>query len=136
MCLTARALIGCADLISPVERGDHVRVLVLLQCCQPCVLPAKLGLFCCGVAFFLKTCWLLVFGLVLIEICLFFGFLFCRVLICRLLFSQILWHFCRFNLLLKAYWACFCENLLILGLSFRICHPDFMFDFLADFSFC
>ena len=23
-----------------------------------------------------------------------------------------LWHFCCFNLLLKAYWACFCENLL------------------------
>jgi len=81
---------------------------------------------------FLKTCGLLVFGLVLIEICLFFAE-FCYT---DCFISQIIWHFCRFNLLLKAYWACFCENLLILGLFFRICHPDFMFDFLADFSFC
>jgi len=51
-------------------------------------------------------------------------------------FFQILWHFCCFNLLRKAYWACFHENLLILGLFFQICLPAFLFNFLADFSFC
>jgi len=40
------------------------------------------------------------------------------------------------NLLLKAYWACFCENLVILGLFFRIGHHAFLFNFLADFLFC
>jgi len=45
------------------------------------VLPAlrfsrEFGLVFCGVAFFLKTCGLLVFRLVLIEICLFFGLVF------------------------------------------------------------
>jgi len=43
--------------------------------------------------------------------------------------------FC-FNLLLKAYWACFCEILVILGLFFRICHHPFLFNLLADISFC
>ena len=81
---------------------------------------------------FLKTCGLLV----LIEICLFFGLVFCRFLFCGLLFFQILWHFYCLNLLLKAYWACFCEDLLILGLFFQICHPDSLFDFLANFAFC
>ena len=84
----------------------------------------KFGLIFCGVAVFFKTCGLLVFGLV-----------FCKFMFCRLLFL-ILWHFCCFNLLLKAYWACFYENLLILGLFFRICLPAFSFNFVADFSFC
>jgi len=57
---------------------------------------------------------------------------FCRFLFCILLFFQILWHFCRFNLLLKAYCACFCENLLILGLFFRIYHSD-LFSFSVWF---
>jgi len=39
---------------------------------------------------FLKTCGLLVFGLVLMEIGSFFGLVFCRFLFCGLLFSQIL----------------------------------------------
>jgi len=48
-----------------------------LQCCQPCGFPANLGLYFCGVAGFLKTCGLLAFGLVLVEIFLFFaGFCF------------------------------------------------------------
>jgi len=94
---------------------------------------ALVFLWSCGL--FLKTCGLLVYGIILIEICLFFGLAFCRFLFCRLLFFQILWHFCRFNVLLKAYWACFCENLLILGLFFRICQPDFYLIFLLIFRF-
>jgi len=43
--------------------------------------------------------------------------------------------FC-FNLFLKAYWECFGENFVILDLFFRICHHAFLFNFLADFSFC
>ena len=62
-----------------------------------------------------------------------FNFFFCRFLFCGLLFFQILWHFCFFNLLLKAYWACFYENFLILGLFFRICLPAFLLNFLAEF---
>jgi len=50
----------------------------------------------CGVPFFFKTCGLLVFGLVLIEICLFFAdFSFADC------FFHILWHFCCFNSLLN-----------------------------------
>jgi len=100
------------------------------QCCQPCPFPANLGLFFLELRVFLKTCGLLAFGLVLIEIFLFFAdFCFADC------FFQILWHFCCLNLLLKADWACFCEDLLIFGLFFRICHPDpdSLFDFLANF---
>jgi len=52
--------------------------------------PANLGLFLLWIAGFLKTCGLLVFGLVLINICLFF----CKFLFCGLPFFQILRHFC------------------------------------------
>jgi len=106
------------------------------QYCQPWGFPANLTCFFVDLRFFLKTWALLVFGLVLIEICLFFGLAFCRFLFLRLLFNQILWHFRCFNLLLKADWACFCENLFILGLLFRICLLAFLFNFLADLSFC
>jgi len=41
-----------------------------------------------------------------------------------------------FQLLLTAYWACFYENLLILGLFSSDLPPYCLFDFLADFSFC
>ena len=85
---------------------------------------------------FLKTCGLLVFGLVLIEVCLFFWACFLQISVLGIAFFQILWHFCCLNLLLKVYCACLCENMLILGLFFRICHPDFLFHFLANFSFC
>jgi len=61
---------------------------------------------------------------------------FLQMSVLRIAFFQILWHFCCFNLLLKAYWACFYKNLLILGLFFRICLTAFSFKFLADFSFC
>jgi len=44
-----------------------------LQCCQPCRFPHELGRFSVELRFFLKTCKLLVFGLVSIEICLFLG---------------------------------------------------------------
>ena len=40
---------------------------------QPCGCPANLGLFFVDLRVFLKACGLLVFGLVLIEICLFFA---------------------------------------------------------------
>jgi len=46
---------------------------------------------------------------------------FYKFVFCRLLFFQILWHFCSFNLLLRAIWACFCENFLILGLFLLMC---------------
>ena len=65
-----------------------------------------------------------------------FGLVFLQILFCGLLFFQILWHFCCFNVLLKAYWVCFCENLLILVLFFRICLHAFLFNFLVNFLFC
>jgi len=106
------------------------------QCCQPCGFPANLGLFFVELRVFLKTCGLLVFGLVLVEICLFFGLVFCRFQFCRLLFFKFYGTLCCFNLLLKAYWACFYKILVIFGLFFRICLPAFSFNFVADFSFC
>ena len=42
--------------------------------------------------------------------------------------------FC-FNLLQKAHWACFCENLVILGLFFRICYHVFLFNYFLIFRF-
>jgi len=60
------------------------------QCCQPCGFPANLGLLFCGIAGFLKACGLLVLGLILIEIRLFFGVVFRRFLFCGLLCFQIL----------------------------------------------
>ena len=106
-----------------------------LQCCQPCGFPINLGLFFWGVACFLKASGLLVFGLVVIEIFLFFGLVFCRFLFCGLFFFQILWHFSCFTLLLKTYWTCFYENLLILGLFSQICLPAFYLIFLLIFCF-
>jgi len=73
----------------------------------------------------------LAFGLVLFEICLIL-----LISVLRTASFQVLWHFSSFNLLLKAYCACYYENLLILGLFFRICFPTFLFPFVADFSFC
>jgi len=93
----------------------------------------EFGLVVCQVAGFLNTCKLLVIGLVLFEICLFFS----KFVFWRLLFFQILWHFWSFNLLLRAIWACFCENLLILGLFLLMCLiPAFIFNLSADLCFC
>jgi len=98
--------------------------------CYTSVLPTLQ--FSCefGFVFFvnLKACGLLVFGLVFIKICLFFGLVFCRYLHCGLLFYQTSWPFCFFNLLQNEIWACFCRNLLILGLVFQSCFPVFVFN--------
>jgi len=71
-----------------------------------------------NLSFFFKICGLLVFGLVLIKICLLFGLFFFRFLYCGLLFYQISWPFCSFNLVQNDIWAGFCVNFLILGLFF------------------
>ena len=108
----------------------------MLQCCQPCGFPANLGLFFCGVAGCFEDLRVACFWACLIEICLFFGLVFCRFLFFRLLLFQIFWHFCCFNLLLKVILTCFCENLLILGLFFRMRLPAFLCNFPPDFLFC
>jgi len=84
----------------------------------------------------LMACGLLVCGLVLIEICLYFGLVFMQISVLWIAFFQILWHFFCFNLLLKKIWACFCENVLILGLYFQVCLPVFLLNFPTDFLFC
>ena len=103
---------------------SHDMLQQCFECCQPCGFPANLGQFFVELRFFLKTCGLLVFGLV-----------FCRFLFFLIAFSSILMEIFCFNLLLKAYWTCFCENLIILGLFFRICYHTFLFNLLAAFSF-
>jgi len=100
------------------------------------VFPRIWACFFVELRVFLKTCGLLVLGLILIEIRLFFGVVFRRFLFCGLLFFQILWDICCFNILLKAYWACFYKKIFILDLFLRICHLAFIFNFLAGFSFC
>jgi len=103
---------------------SRTRSLSLAQFCT--VLPTlrlshEFGLvFFVYLRVFLKTCGLLVFGLVLIKFCLFFLACFFRFLYCGLLFFQNLWPFCSYNLLQNETWACFCVNLLILGLLVRI----------------
>ena len=58
------------------------------QCCQLCGFPANLGLLFCGVAGCFGLVFLrVVFGLILIEMCLFFWFVFYWFLFCGLLFS-------------------------------------------------
>jgi len=89
------------------------------------VFPRNWACFFVELRVFMKACGLLVFGLVVNEICLFFGLVFFQISVLWIAFFQILRHFCSFNLLLKAYWACFYENFLILGLFFRICLPAF-----------
>ena len=81
---------------------------------------------------FLKTCRLLVFGLVLIEICLFFGLVFSDFYFADCFFPNFM-ALLPFQLMLKAYWACFCENLLILGLFFPYLPPWFFIWFSCWF---
>jgi len=97
------------------------------QCCQPCVFPANLGLFFCGVAFFFKTCGLLLFGLVLIEICCFLGLFFADCFFPNFLATLL------FQFTAKGILGMFLWKFAHFGLVFRICHPVFLFDFLADF---
>ena len=78
--------------------------------------------------FFFKTFGLLVFGLVLIKICLYLGLFFAYFCIEDCFFYQISWPFCSFNILQNEIWACCCANLLILGLFFWIRLPVFVFN--------
>ena len=88
------------------------------------VLPAlrfsrEFGLVVCVFAFFLKTYGLLVFGVLLIEICLFFGLVFCRFLFwdcflfkfCGTFAVSIycLWHIGRVFVKICSFWACIFE---------------------------
>jgi len=100
------------------------------------VFPRIWVCFFCGFAVFWGDCGLLVFGFVLIEICLFFGLVFRRFLFCGLLFFKFygtfavsiycVRHIGRVFMKICSFWACF----------FQICLPAFLFNFLADFSFC
>ena len=85
--------------------------------------------------FFFKAWGLLVFGVVLIKMCLFFGLVFLQISFLRIVFFQILWHFCCFNSMLNEVWAGFCANLHIFGLFFRICLAAFVFNSPAGFMF-
>ena len=120
-----------------VWRNNHLHDKSNVACsCGRCyhnpVLPTlpfsrEFGLIFVELRVFLKTCGLLVLN----EICLFL-----QISVLRIAFFQIWRHFCCFNALLKTYLACFYENLLNLGLFFRICLPAFLFNFVANFSFC
>ena len=92
------------------------------QCCQPCVF-CRFRLVFCGFSVFLKTYELLEFWLVLFESCLFLDLFLADFCAADLL---ILWHFCCSNALQNAIWACFCVNLLIVGL-FSDLSPCFCF---------
>jgi len=105
------------------------------QCCQPCVIPANLGMFFCGIAGFLEDLPAACFRACFIWKLLVFGFDFCRFRFCGLLFLN-LWHFFCFHVLQNAIWACFCVNFLILGLFFRICLPVVVLSVPAGFLIC
>ena len=104
------------------------------QCCQPCGFPANLCLFFCGVAFFLKTCGLLVFGLVLTKFCLFFG-LFLQICFSDCFFFKFCGYF-LFQFAPEGILGAFLWKFGHFGLVFWICHRAFLFNLLADFSFC
>jgi len=106
------------------------------QFCQPCSFPANLGLLFCGVAGFFEDLRVACFWAYLIELCLFFWACFLQISFCGLLLFKMLWHFCCFNLLLNVILECFCENLLILGLLFRMCLQVFHLIFVLIILFC
>jgi len=95
----------------------------------------KFGLVFLWICGFFKTCGLLVFGLVLIEFCLFFG-LFLQISVLRIAFFSNFMALLLFEFTAKSILGVFLWSLLILGLFFWIFHPDSLFDFLANFSFC
>jgi len=90
--------------------------------------------FCGVVGFFedLRVC--LFLGFVLIGICLFFGLASRRFLFCWLLFLYFM-ALLLFQFTDTAYWACFYESLLILGLFFSDCLPPLFLIFLLIFRF-
>jgi len=82
--------------------------------------------------FCLKTYGFLVFGLVLIEICLFFqDFCFVDCFFSNFMALLLL----QFTAKGIQYWVCFYENLLILGLVFGFASLRFIFIFLLTFRF-
>ena len=89
----------------------------------------NLGVFLWSCVFFWRLASCLFLGLFQLKFACFWACVF------QTSFFQVLWYFCSFNLLLQAYWACFCENFLILGLFFQICLPAFLFNFHANFLF-
>ena len=70
----------CPDIICSIHW--HAIHFTNNKCCQPCGFPAKSGLCFVELRVFLKTCGLLVFGLVVIEICLFSGIWNWNLLVC------------------------------------------------------
>jgi len=95
------------------------------------VFPRIWACFFCGGAGSLKTCGLLVFGLVLTEICLFFAdFCFCDCFFFKF-YGNFIFQFAPKGILGVFLW--------ILGhfrLVFSDLPPCFLFKLLADFSFC
>ena len=115
----------CDVSITPVN-GSLLQLLAPCQCCQPCGSLANLSMFFLTLQIILKTCVLLLFGLVLFFSCLLFaGFCFCELLV-----FEILCIIYCFNLLQNATWACFCVNLLGLGLFIQICRLFLFLNYL------
>jgi len=117
LCYLARLLFGASAIWHSVAN------LAVFPCIRTC--------FFVELRVFLKTCGLLVFGLVLIENCLFFAD-FCFA---DCFFSNFL-ALLLFQCTAKGILGVFLSKSAHFGLVFRICHPDFLFGFLADFSFC
>jgi len=109
---------------------------VEIECCQPCGFPAKLGLFFCGIEVFFENLRVACFWACFNCNLLVFWACFLQISVLPIAFSSNFMAIFCFNLFLKAYWECFGENFVILNLFFRICHHAFLFNFLADFSFC
>ena len=151
-CVTSSLLCSLSLVVHYCEERYHCTIVI--RCCRCAVhsraelsssvanlavFPRIWACFFCGfveLRVFFEDLRVACFWACSIEIYLLFWAWFLHISVLRIAFFQMLWHFCCFKfILLKAYWACFCENLLILGLFFRICHHDFLFDFLADFCF-
>ena len=112
------------------------------HCCQPCGFTANSGFIFVELRFFLKTCGLLVFGLVLFEIYLFSGIWNWNLLVCfsqicllRIAFFRIVWHFCCFNYCLRHIGRVFMKICLFWVCFLRICLPTVYLIFLLIFRF-
>ena len=123
-----------------IGSDSKIRYLIISGMYAP-VLPTlgfspEFGLIFCGVECFSEDLRVTCFSACFNWHFLVFWACFLQISVLRMAFHQILWHFCCFSLLLQAHWSCFYENLLILGLFFQTCLFAFLFNVVADFSFC
>ena len=97
--------------------------------------PRIRACFFCGIASFCEDMRVACFWVCFNWNLLVFWACFFRFLFCGLLFFKLCGTF-LFQFIAKDNLGVFCENIILLGVFFRMCLPVFLFSFAADFLFC